>query len=91
MKTNFFILLLFPALILFFSGCSTGGSFLASNTTNVELSEPNFNFVARDVQGYSIAEYIIGISYSSGFTANTLALVRTGGTAKLYDDAIKNL
>ncbi len=91
MKTKIFILLLFPILIFFLSGCSTGGSFLAHNATNVELSEPNFDFVARNVEGYSRAEYIIGISFSSGFVANTFALVRTGGSAKLYNDAIKNL
>jgi len=45
----------------------------------------------RNVEGFSRAEYVIGISYSSGFVANTLALVRTGGSAKLYNDAIKNL
>ncbi len=78
-------------LLVYLSGCSTGGSFMASNVTNVELSEQNFDFVARNVEGFSRAEYVIGISYSSGFIANTLALVRTGGSAKLYDDAIKNL
>ena len=64
---------------------------MANNVTNVELSEQNFEFVARNVEGFSRAEYVIGISYSSGFMANTLALVRTGGSAKLYNDAIKNL
>lgn len=91
MKNIFLLLLLLPVLTIFLSSCATGGSFLANNTTNVELSEPNFKFVARNLEGYSKAEYIIGISYSSGFTANTLAFVRTGGSAKLYDDAIKNL
>ena len=78
-------------LLVYLSGCSTGGSFMANNVTNVELSEQNFEFVARNVEGFSRAEYVIGLSYSSGFMANTLALVRTGGSAKLYDDAIKNL
>jgi len=78
-------------LMVYLSGCSTGGSFMANNVTNVELSKQNFEFVARNVEGFSRAEYVIGLSYSSGFMANTLALVRTGGSAKLYDDAIKNL
>lgn len=88
-KTILFIFLLL--LLTYLSGCSTGGSFMANNVTNVQLSEQNFDFVARNVEGFSRAEYVIGISYSSGFIANTLALVRTGGSAKLYDDAIKNL
>ena len=78
-------------LLVYLSGCSTGGSFMANNVTNVDLTEQNFEFVARNVEGFSRAEYAIGISYSSGFVANTLALVRTGGSAKLYNDAIKNL
>ena len=78
-------------LMVYLSGCSTGGSFMANNVTNVELSKQNFEFVARNVEGFSRAEYVIGISYSTGSIANTLALVRTGGSAKLYDDAIKNL
>jgi hypothetical protein len=88
-KTILFLLSLL--LLTYLSGCSTGGSFMANNVTNVELSEQNFEFVARNVEGFSRAEYVIGLSYSSGFMANTLALVRTGGSAKLYDDAIKNL
>jgi len=88
-KTILFLISLL--LLAYLSGCSTGGSFMASNVTNVELSEQNFKYVARNVEGFSRAEYVIGISYSSGFVANTLALVRTGGSAKLYNDAIKNL
>jgi len=86
------ILILSSLLLLdYLTGCSTGGSFMANNVTNVDLSEQNFEFVARNVEGFSRAEYVIGISYSSGFVANTLALVRTGGSAKLYNDAINNL
>ena len=88
-KTILFLISLL--LLAYLSGCSTGGSFMANNVTNVELSEQNFDYVARNVEGFSRAEYVIGISYSSGFVANTLALVRTGGSAKLYNDAIKNL
>ena len=82
---------MFLLLLTFFVGCSTGGSFLANNVTNVELSEPNFDIVAKNVEGYSKASYLIGLTYSSGSIANTIALARVGGTAKLYDDAIQNL
>jgi hypothetical protein len=78
-------------LVYFFGGCTTGGSFLSSNVTSVELSEPNFNIVAKNIQGKSRASYIIGATFSAGSIANTLALVRVGGSAKLYDDAIKDL
>ncbi len=91
MKQKIFILLLTPFLAAFLSSCSTGGAFIAHNATNVDLSEPNFNYVARNVEGSSKADYLIGVSYSTGFMANSLSLIRIGGTAKLYDDAIQNL
>ena len=91
MKQKLILSFLFLLLLTFFVGCSTGGSFLANNVTNVELSEPNFDIVAKNVEGYSKASYLIGLTYSSGSIANTIALARVGGTAKLYDDAIQNL
>ena len=91
MKQKIILLLLFATLLSFFSSCTIGGSFLAHNVTNVELSDPSFKIVARNIEGYSMANYLIGISYSTGSLANTLALARIGGSAKLYDDAIKNL
>jgi len=91
LKQKFLLLLIVPVLLVFLNGCSTGGSFIANNVTNVELSGPNFNIIAENVQGYSKASYIIGFTYSTGNISNTLALVRVGGTAKLYDDAIQNL
>ena len=85
------LLILSITFLAILTGCSTGGSFLANNVTNVELSEPNFDIVAKNIEGYSKASYLIGLTYSSGSIANTIALARVGGTAKLYDDAIQNL
>ena len=86
-------ILLFLSLILltYLSSCTTGGSFLAHNATNVELSKPNFKIVAKNLEGYAKASYLIGVSYSTGNMSSTMALVRIGGTAKLYDDAIQNV
>jgi hypothetical protein len=91
MKKFIYLFLLLAGMLMLFSSCTTGGSFLAQNVTNVELSEKNFKFVARNVQGYSKANYLFGLSYSAGQVTNTLALIRLGGSAKLYDDAIQNL
>jgi len=88
-KTIFFIVI--STFVVYFTSCTTGGSFLAHNVTNVELSEPNFDIVAKNLEGYSKASYLLGLTYSSGNIANTFALVRIGGTAKLYDDAIQNV
>jgi hypothetical protein len=73
------------------AGCSTGGTFLAQNVTNVELSENNFDIIARNVAGTAHADYLIGLSFSNGVTAGTFALARVGGTATLYNDAFENL
>ena len=91
MRQKFLLLLIIPVLLIFLSGCSTGGSFIANNVTNVELSKPNFTIIAENVQGYSKASYLIGLTYSTGNISNTLALVRIGGTPKLYDDPIQDL
>jgi hypothetical protein len=85
------LLFLFLILLTYLSSCTTGGTFLAHNVTNVELSKPNFKVVANNLEGYSKASYLIGFTFSSGSVSNTLALVRIGGTAKLYDDAIQNV
>ena len=91
MRQRVILFLVFPILLAFFIGCFTGGSFLANNVTNVELSNDNFRIVARDLQGYSKTQYLIGVSYSTGFLAQSLALVRIGGSVKPYDNAIKDL
>lgn len=91
MSRNLILVILIPVTFALFSGCYTGGSFLSQNVTNVNLSNAKFKVVARDLEGCSKAEYLIGFSYSTGFMASTAALARIGGSAKLYDDAIKNL
>lgn len=78
-------------LVIILSGCSSSGAFLAVNQTNVELGEANYTIVATGVHGEAEAGYILGLSYSSGFIANTFALARVSGTDKLYSDALDNL
>jgi len=87
-KSVMFVLLV---LAISLSGCATGGSFLAQNVTNVELSETNFDIIAHDLEGSAHSDYLIGFGTSAGAVSNTFALVRVGGTATLYHDAIKSL
>ncbi len=87
-RTVIFVLLVFA---ISQSGCYTGGSFLAQNVTNIELSRANFDIIAKDLEGSAYADYLIGVGTSVGAVSNTFALVRVGGTAMLYDDAIKSL
>jgi len=78
-------------LLLVLSGCGTMGSFRANNVTNVELSEANFNIVARNVQGSAMQGYLFGISGIQGSTIGTFGLVRVSGVEKPYDVAVKDL
>ena len=87
-KSVVFVLLIFAISL---SGCATGGSFLSQNVTNIELSGTNFDIIARNLEGSAHADYLIGFGTSAGAVSNTLALVRVGGTATLYDDAIRSL
>ena len=89
LKKNAVFLVLLGVLSL--SGCTTGNAFLAQNVTNVQLSGDNFDVVARDVMGTAHSDYLLGFSASSGAVSNTFALVRVGGTAMLYNDALVNL
>lgn len=78
------------ALILI-TGCSSSGAFIALNQTQVSLQEGNYVLAARDVSGQASAGYLIGVSYSTGVTAQTLALARVEGTGQLYAEALQNL
>ena len=86
------IFLLFSfILLLTINSCYTGGSFLAQNTTNIELSNPDFKIVEQNLEGSASADYLIGVSSSLGFISHTLAIVRISGTAKLYNEAIQSI
>jgi len=85
--------LIVPALFisLLFTGCSNSGAFLAVNQTVVNLEEGNYVIQATNLSGKSSAGYILGLSYSSGPVANSLAIARVSGTGMLYAEAIDNL
>ena len=73
------------------SGCTSSGAFVAANQTIVNLNEGNYTLTATNVSGESEAGYILGVSYSSGFLANTLAIARVEGTGMLYAEALEDL
>jgi len=89
LKKSHVFVVFFGALLL--SGCTTGGAFLAQNLTNVDLTRDNFDIIARDVVGSAHADYLLGVSSSAGAVSNTFALVRVGGTAMLYNEAVNDL
>ena len=79
-------------LIFTIVSCTTTGSFVSTNRTDVQLSEGNYKIVATDIHGQSEAAYVLGFSYSvAGFSANTIAIARINGTGLLYQEALQSL
>ena len=78
-------------LLIALSGCGTMGTFHANNVTNVELSQPNFNIVARNLQGSAMQGYLFGVSAPQGSNIGTFALIKISGVDKPYDAAMKDL
>lgn len=78
-------------MVLIISGCTSSGAFVATNQTIVNLNEGNYTLTATNISGQSEAAYILGVSYSNGFLANTLAIARVNGTGMLYAEALEDL
>ena len=78
-------------LAILVAGCGTMGTFRANNVTNVELSEANFNIVARDLQGSAMQGYLLGVSVQQFSDVMTFGLIKVSGDDKLYDTATKAL
>lgn len=89
MKTKILTTILLVALLV--SGCTSTGAFLSANQTIVNLEEGNYAIAATNVTGESESGYILGLSYSTGLTAATLAIARVEGTGMLYAEALENL
>ncbi|SMO60505.1 DUF6567 family protein [Fodinibius sediminis] len=88
MKNPILLLLCSAAL---FAGCTSSGAFLSANQTIVNLNEGNYTIAAPGVSGESEAAYLLGLSYSNGFAATTLAIARVEGSGMLYAEALENL
>ncbi len=73
------------------AACATAGRFDAVNVTNVELSNPNYRVIARDVTGQAAATYLLGFSGSSGSQVTVLAMFRVAGSGLLFHEALQNL
>ena len=85
MKRTVFLLLLG---VFILSGCSSTGFFTSANLTNVELSEANYEIVAKNVTGQAQAAYLFGLSGSFRGELSTFALVKLEGSGFLYQDAL---
>lgn len=73
------------------SGCATSGAYMASNITEVNLGEENYQVVATGVSGEAEAAYLLGVSGGFGMAMQTVALVRLEGDGMLYQAALRDL
>lgn len=85
--------ILIPTFLLaaLLTACTSSGAFLSANQTIVNLNEGNYALSATNIVGESETAYVLGLSYSSGLTASTLAIARVHGTGMLYAEALENL
>lgn len=85
--------ILIPTFLLatLLTACTSSGAFLSANQTIVNLNEGNYAISATNVAGEAETAYVLGLSYSSGLTASTLAIARVHGTGMLYAEALENL
>lgn len=76
---------------LFVVGCTSSGAFVSANQTIVNLNNGNYTVKATNIMGEAETAYVLGLSYSTGFTANTIAVARVEGTGLLYAEALETL
>jgi hypothetical protein len=91
MKNGVKIILSFIVVLFLLVGCSNNGMLVGINTTNVELSDANYEIVAPNLIGKSQAAYLLGFSMSLGASTQTMALARVQGTGMLYKEALEDL
>lgn len=92
MKTQaLFIGIISLFLIFLLTGCSSSGSFISGNVTDVQLQRNNYKIIAKNITGEAQAGYLLGGTFSTGFATNTFAMVRVYGSGMLYKEALENL
>jgi hypothetical protein len=79
----------FVLLVFILSGCGNSGAFIASNSTEVQLREANYEIVALNMTGEAETSYVFGASVSWGPATNSYGLIPIGNSAEvsLYRDA----
>jgi hypothetical protein len=75
----------------FFTGCMNSGVLIATNTTTVQLSQPNYKIVATSVSGKAEAGYLFGASLGIGMYAQAYALIPLQKDRALYKIALEDL
>ncbi len=90
MKRFVMYLFCYSLSVMTLTGCVTTGVFNSTNLTNVQLSESNFNIIAKNVSGEASAGYLIGFSAAFGSDMKTFALIRVEGEGLLFKAALED-
>jgi hypothetical protein len=72
------------------SGYKSSEVFLFVDQTSVNLEDGNYTIAASNVMGESESAFVLGLSYSTGLSATTLAIARVEETGMLYAEALEN-
>lgn len=91
MKTSKILILLILGAMIIFGGCANTGMYLSSHQTQIQLTEPNFRIVAKNVSGEAKSAHLFGLTYSLGAMTETIGLIKLEGTGKLYQEAMEDL
>lgn len=78
-------------LVIVLSGCASSGINLSTHVTNVELSEPNYTLVAKNVSGTATIKGALGLSYGFGLGASQISLIPISKDRMLYKRAMEDL
>jgi hypothetical protein len=83
--------ILFSLLLFTLSSCLNGGYFASANVTNVELSEANYQIVARSITGTAVSSYLFGFSGAFRGEMQSFGIFKLDGPDFLYQTAMDNL
>lgn len=73
------------------SGCGNSGAFIASNSTEVQLHEGNYQILAKNITGTAESAYILGGSHSWGLATQSFGLIPLKGSKTMYKNAREEL
>lgn len=90
MKRRSLLIALSLIAVAILMGCSGNGLYLSTNTTAVNLEEPNYKVIATNITGKATSGYLLGFSFSWGAATESFALYRVNGNGMQYQEALKN-
>ncbi len=91
MKKSIIIASSVLAVSFFVSSCVNSGLLVSSHSTQVQLTQANYNVIANSVTGQAKAGYLFGASLGVGMYAQAYALIPLQKDRALYKIAMADL